>query len=587
MQISQLHLCLVVLLLKTTWAVNQQQPNTAVPLTKSGDHQVMFYETGLYAGDVAWSHISIPIDGQKIIDDINAKMRHLVSYIEVLDKHGHQSYGELNKDIVSKGYSQLDNYLEVLVDLFTSPLSEERAERFIGLIAVFVSTLLFSAIGNGCNMIALSHIGDKLTNLEKVQNNILELEDVHDGALHKLDIYVQNITHLLSDEFKYSPAIVQSSLDRLLFEAQSTTEQLIDTFQALQDHRLSHTLLDNSVLEKLHKVIVENATAKGYEALIKRPSDLFQVETSYMVMQNYKLVLVVHVPMVKIGHLLSLYQHIPIPLSQTFVTNSSIMPVVGDNDIIAVGVIDGKKHYKTLGQSDLLKCFKLGDTNICDGRAILQNNFGESCISSLWTQNLTGVLSHCDFEVTDKREEVYALSHDEFIVSSEAALYTMVKCKDYTRSIHVGPVSKVKVEHGCTVPLQNHVLIPNPEFVNNVDIINYAWTWDVKVLFQDMDEITANELIASLKEYGHHVMTVNDLQKWSIDNYSSPLVSRDMNTYLVIGLLCLAATLLLFALYFCLRSSNTLHQQQSAGMPDIPLQHLHYQPTAPFGLTRS
>jgi hypothetical protein len=582
MKISHIILGILVVVFNATRALNLQEPNTAVPLTKSGDHQVMFYETGFYAGDVAWSHISIPIDGRKIIDDLNSKMKQLDNYIDALNKQGHQSYTELNKDIVSKGYSQLENYLEVLVDLFTSALSEERAERFIGLIAVFVSTLLFSAIGNGCNMIALSHIGDKLTNIEKVQNNILDLEEVHEGALHKLDIYVQNVTHLLSEEFKYSPSLVQSSMDRLLSEAQSTTEQLIDTFQALQDHRLSHTLLDHLVLEKLHKVIVENATAKGYEALIKRPSDLFQVETSYIVIKNYKLVLVVHVPMVKMGHLLSLYQHIPIPLSQTFVKNSSITPVVGDNDIIAVGVIDGNKHYKTLGQSDLLKCFKLGDTYICDGRAILQNNFGDSCISSLWTQNLTGVLTQCDFEMTDKTEEVYALSHDEFIVSSEAALYTMVKCKDYTRNIHVGPLSKVKVEHGCTVPLQNHILIPNPEFVNNVDIINYAWTWDVKVLFQDIDEITANELIASLKDYGHHVMTVKDLQRWNIDNSIPPLLSRDMNSYIVIGLLCLAAILLLVALYICIRSRRSEEKNTSA---DIPLQHLHYQPTAPIGLS--
>lgn len=561
-----------------------QKKNTAIPLTRSDENQVMFNKIGSLATDVQYHHIQIDVDCNHIFEDLKHFEESIYAHIKEIKLRGHTQNALYLEEIVEDTKELIDKTLTSIDNIFVNGILEN-GKRFVDLLVAFIGGLILGTASNIATIVVQGKIGTKLTQIEKMQNNLIALEDVHDGQLHKLDSQVHELSNLLGDELDRSPSIVQAAMDRAYFNAVRQTQILVDVAHSAQNNRLSHTLLTYEVLEKLFNATVKSATAKGYKSLINRPSDLYQVETSFLVFPNRQIVLIVHVPMVKFGHSLSLYQYIPTKLSQTFLRNNSITPVVGEKDLIAVGMTNGVQEYKIFAQSDLLHCLTLSDTYLCDGRNILQTEFQDACLSSLFKQILDGVLSQCEFEVNPSKETVYALSHDEFIVSSDVTIYTYVQCHDYSMNIHVGPLSKVKIEQGCKVPLNHHLLIPTNEFFTNLDIITYGWTWDAALLFKDMTSDTANDLINSLTAYGHHVMTVKDIQKWNMDSFDKSYLSQTSHT--VIAIVLIAGIILACAVTVWFKcKKNKEATRRSMEQTDIPLGTLNnisaFQPTAPF-----
>jgi hypothetical protein len=125
--------------------------------------------------------------------------------------------------------------------------------------------------------------------------------------------------------------------------------------QQAQNKRLSVDLLTPNTLKQVFKHQLDQAESQNLELLISQPSDLFQIDTSYL-HGNKTVTLILHVPMVSEENKISLLQFIPFTLSQSLGANTTITPKV-DKDLIAVG----KHHqYKILGQTDLAACTKLG-----------------------------------------------------------------------------------------------------------------------------------------------------------------------------------------------------------------------------------
>jgi len=69
--------------------------------------------------------------------------------------------------------------------------------------------------------------------------------------------------------------------------------------------------------------------------------------------------LLLHVPLVKQEYLLHLNQYLPFPLTHNLSPNHSLMPSIGQNNILAYSGFD---TFKIISQSDLASCHKMGDT---------------------------------------------------------------------------------------------------------------------------------------------------------------------------------------------------------------------------------
>ncbi len=127
--------------------------------------------------------------------------------------------------------------------------------------------------------------------------------------------------------------------------------RITNLVQQAQNKRLSVDLLTPKKLKMVFEHLQNQAEQSKLELLISKPSDLFQINTSYL-HTNKTLTLILLIPMVAEENKLNLLQFIPFPLSQSLGANITVTPKVGE-DLIAAG----KDHqYKLLGHTDLAGC---------------------------------------------------------------------------------------------------------------------------------------------------------------------------------------------------------------------------------------
>jgi hypothetical protein len=133
---------------------------------------------------------------------------------------------------------------------------------------------------------------------------------------------------------KNNPAHLITEIDRTL-EMGHKVQRITNLVQQAQSKRLSVDLLTPKTLKLVFEHLQNQAEQSNLELLISKPSDLFQIETSYL-HTNKTLTLILHVPMVGEENKLNLLQFIPFPLSKSLGANTTVTPKV-EEELIAVG----------------------------------------------------------------------------------------------------------------------------------------------------------------------------------------------------------------------------------------------------------
>ncbi len=145
---------------------------------------------------------------------------------------------------------------------------------------------------------------------------------------------MDKISDILTAMLKNNPAHLITEIDRTL-EMGHKVQRITNLVQQAQSKRLSVDLLTPKTLKLVFEHLQNQAEQSNLELLISKPSDLFQIETSYL-HTNKTLTLILHVPMVGEENKLNLLQFIPFPLSKSLGANTTVTPKV-EEELIAVG----------------------------------------------------------------------------------------------------------------------------------------------------------------------------------------------------------------------------------------------------------
>jgi hypothetical protein len=210
------------------------------------------------------------------------------------------------------------------------PEDQRLTKRMIGEIFGSVGTLVGMFNSWEINRIAKG-VGE---NSRKI-NTIIDISDINSEHLQNLKLSVDKITDIIAAMLKYNSAQLITEIDRTLEMGHEVQTRITNLVQQAQNKRLSVDLLTPKTLKQVFEHLQSQAEQSKLELLITKPSDLFQIETSYL-HTNKTLTLILHVPMVAEENKLNLLQFIPFPLSQSLGANTTVTPKV-DQDLIAVG----------------------------------------------------------------------------------------------------------------------------------------------------------------------------------------------------------------------------------------------------------
>jgi hypothetical protein len=519
------------------------EPNSAEILNPTNSHQIMFAPLGTYATSTASLHVKITINADEYIRSINEYIRLL--YININYKSHHNATMQLKNIIANAARSTLEDYrAHILAQLELLPehnIVKRQLETLFGIAGFLTATYMGTR-----NAVQIQHIANNQHKIKEEQNFILDTISLQQKQITTIQTLAANITSLIEEMYVDNPAVFEAGVQRALFKAREGSEVITSALQFAQLKRLSSTLMPTQTVEALFQEIQLRAKTEGYQPLIDKMNDLFQLETSYLSGPRNKILLLVHIPLVKEGHKYQLLRFIPFPLSQTLAHNASITPKV-DKDLLAIRTKEGQTEYKVLDYSDLIGCDKLGNNYRCEGRNVLQTQLEDTCLGSLHRQNLQGVLDTCQFEVKTNQEHVFELSNRNFLISTPEPFHTSIECGEESHSVKIERLTKLNVQGGCQVRLRQHVIRPERDLFIDYKVIHFEWTWDTAQLFPLVDIPEISNIISAFNKAGINTIDAHQIQHWRLEH----LEDIPSNTGLfvatgVIALICIILAILSF-----------------------------------------
>jgi hypothetical protein len=263
------------------------------------------------------------------------------------------------------------------------------------------------------------------------------------------------------------------------------------------------------------------AAKNKFHNFIHQPSDLYKLETSFIHhLEEYTVILILHIPYVKKENLLPLYEFISLPIYFNFSLNVSIILDVGKQDFIATG---NTEAFQTLSSSDLANCKRLGKTFFYKGRSILQTNIVNNCLGSLYFGSTTLIKNNCKFRIDSTREKVYSLGNNTWIVYSIGTIATNQVCPKTGTLLPIKIKSRhsITVNAGCNIPKMDHLISADDS--QKTEMVNswLDWTMSLPELFNHDDTAQLPATITDIRKHINGDFDSSQLLK-RLDNVQKP-----------------------------------------------------------------
>jgi hypothetical protein len=253
------------------------------------------------------------------------------------------------------------------------------------------------------------------------------------------------------------------------------------------NQRLVPGALSTDILNQIIYHINEIATNNHYHQFVHEPADLYKLEVSFIHRpEDYTIILILHVPFGEAEHLLPLYEFVALPIHFNFSANISVVPDVGQADLIAMG---DTETFQTLSSSDLARCKRLRQTFFCEGSTILKTNMVNDCLGSLFLASSTLIKANCKFRISNTRENFFSLGNNTWLVYSVGTIATNQVCPKAktTSPLTITSGQTLSVQPGCHIPTMDHIITADDSDDFEIRSTWLDWTTTLAQLFDHED----------------------------------------------------------------------------------------------------
>ena len=474
----------------------------------SNQHSVVFKPTGTFSARTTYLNVRFPVYFQPILDTMQYFKEKILHFPET-EKMG-AFYGAIR--MIQKQFGatlgltqqQFKGVVSTLPQYQVTP--NHKSERFIG----FLLGICGMAMA-GAETIQIQHLDARIAKGEKETMLLKDITHLHENHLKNLDAKVSFHDQLFRDMIHHNPATFVSTFSAVQRELENKVQMATSLIAHAQAHRLAPGVFNKEALDSVVQYTKKLAKEQQLENFIHHTSDLYQLETSYLYNpENKTFSIILHIPLVQKENLLKMYKFVPLPLNTQLTSNHSLMPDVGNRDIIAVR---GTEAYKVLSHSDLHKCLKMGNTHFCRNSNVLSTNMKATCLSSIFMADTLSAREQCKFQVRPRQEAVFETAHNQFIIYTNQTMEIQEVC-DTTRKTHtVSSGETVKVGPGCRIKTKEHLLVADLEETFSVEDkeATKSWAWSVGDLFPEIPKDKFNLTLERLNSQGFHTVDATDL----------------------------------------------------------------------------
>jgi len=441
-----------------------------------------------------------------------------------------------------------------------------RQKRFIPILIAGVLGLTMATAGTAfgvMNRDALEALDRRIKETNLRQDQIVRVVEEVNKDLDVMRDHVHELLIMSFADRTFDTAVVLAKLQSQLQTLLAQTHRIECAIQQAQHHRLAINYLSGPSLLSLFEQVKTQAKRFGYRPVIERPSEIFQLDTSYT--YDGKIIsLLLHIPIAAPDAFMRLYKLHPFPLP---FDNGTLLTHNVRNEILA---ISNSNHRYTIQMStvDLLSCHRLGKIFLCERNGLLNKYPEDTCLGSLYHQKFDIAHQLCDFRVEPAKEFVYQLLNNWFMVFEPAAITIPVVCLNGTHSeLHIRRgISKFHLTAGCTAEFPRYKLLSDISILIPQDYIQLEMDWDPVTFLPGVRQYLIPE-IAKLGRMGATMTSLSTLQSMVASRLEDPsemfhfihfgfnFVTISLTTLLV-GLICYR----LFLSYREYNHANTARQ---------------------------
>jgi hypothetical protein len=465
-------------------------------------------------------------------------------------------------------------------EIKTSASTITRNTRFLP--ALSLPFGIFGTFMGLYNKKQIDYLRRELQTTQAGHNKLVEVVQLQEVHIQELETALFQLTKILRLQTMQNPGLLEARLNRVENQLQRRIQVATHVLQAAQLRRLSIDFLSQNQLQQLFTHLHNVAAKHGCQLLLEHHSDLFQVELSYF-FDGKDVHLLLHVPMVAPDSMLRLLKLHPFPLPLT--SDSHYLLPSSENDILAI-TAGSERLSIQISSSDLIGCHTINNVYKCESHGVLRKTFTDTCLGSMYQQNITAVKKLCTLKVHNAEEIVRQLLNNWFAVFSPKQITIPVECRNGTSRELMIPkgITKFHLSEGCTAQFANHMVTSDYSIREPADFIEYEWKWDpIQLQTDGLNPSTLLPHMELLAKHGIHYPTLEDLQELKLQETHGPgwwahfvhfVGNATLVIALIIGLTVLGFRFKRHLLQKRQHTEEQLQEQENLQMLQAPVEHL-------------
>ena len=506
-----------------------------------------FRTIGNYAAHTSVISIRATYPLQYFMDAKNNHFEKVNDFSNKYELHRASQITDIHKQVIREDQQELADIMSALPQ--SLPRADRRQKRFFG-IAIGTAALGFAA----ANRFSITKQEAQIATLNKKTDFLVKIEHLNADHLKHIDDRQTEVERLMSEIYHDNTMHLSRTCSYAEHHFEQTTRMTAELIDSAMRHRLAPGAIHVKAMRQMVQHTKEVADKHGYINYVNNPSDLYQVEVSSVYHPDDKIfVLILHIPLVHPGNLMTLMQFIPLPLIHNATHNFTLTPEVGTKDLLAIG---STNFFNTLSTSDLANCIHLGDTFFCRGRRELRTDIESDCLPALYFGDTEHIRAQCQFRITKTKEQIFEMKENVWAVYSTGTIATNQLCPGRkTEPLKISSGDLVKVKPGCSVRTTQHVLIADDEESLDIDPELDQWKWSLEHLFPEHEPKNVVQAIAAL--HGRGGQTVDSAALLAqLDEMSQPDTHWTFTfpAILIAGTILLALSGLLYC--YCKKKSG-------------------------------
>jgi hypothetical protein len=472
-------------------------------------HHVVFEEIGQMAGALSYIHVVVPINISGLLKSVADFRSSIIAlktnyaenaiYSNRLEEYGGMNVNGPGKHLLLHFGRQISGLMDLLIkdadgirstvlslksSLPQVPTDHREKRGASGLI--IGSTILSGVFGTLMGWFThrrLTNLQDQVNEVKNEQHRLLQIQQVSLARLDALEKVLRDV--IIEMEKSENTWVNYFALDHARVQLHFYLQKLVRGLQAAHLRRLSVDLLDDKQLQHIFESAAKQANAHNYMVMIEHPSDLFQIETSYL-HDGQDVQLILHIPMTPPDAVLCLFQLHPFPLP--FTDSHFIMPDPA-NQIFAIS--SGVDRFSIeMSVANLMGCHRINSAYLCERHGVMRRELNSTCLGSLYMQDFVGATELCEMRIVKQKETVLQLQDNWYLVYSPVAFTSYIICLNNSNSevfMKTGP-NRVFISPSCHMQLKDHMFVS--DFALRMDSLIKHYEWDLEEIAFSPEERT-------------------------------------------------------------------------------------------------